>query len=99
MENGELRMISKPANPGTLSFSIFHLPVTVQSSPINRDLFEWRVGSGEWGVVVEILQISNKIKSRRDLLRHSQLPTPNSKLLDKFQFTQQTKKKTGGTPP
>ena len=35
--------------------------------------------------MVEILRIS-KIKSRRDLLRHSQLPTPNSKLLDKFQF-------------
>ena len=27
-----------------------------------------------------------KIKSRRDLFRHSQLPTPNSKLLYKFQF-------------
>ena len=40
----------------------------------------------EWGVVVEILWISNKIKSGTDLYRHSQLPTSNSKLLDKFQF-------------
>ena len=38
------------------------------------------------GVVVEILRISNIIKSRRDLLRHSQLPTPNSRLLANFQF-------------
>ena len=36
--------------------------------------------------MVEILRISNKIKSRRDLLRHSKLPTPNSKLPYKFQF-------------
>ena len=36
--------------------------------------------------MVEILRISNKIKSRRDFLRHSQLPTSNSKLVDKFQF-------------
>ena len=36
--------------------------------------------------MVEIFRISNKIESRRDLHRHSQLPTPNSKLLDKFQF-------------
>ena len=55
---------------------------------INGDLFEWGVGSGECGVVVEILRISNKIESRRDLHRHSQLPTPNSKLLDKFQFVE-----------
>ena len=37
-------------------------------------------------VVVEILRISNKIKSGTDLRRHSQLPTPNSQLPDKFQF-------------
>ena len=49
-------------------------------------MFECGVGSVEWGVVVEILRISNKIKSGTDLHRHSQLPTPNSKLLDKFQF-------------
>ena len=37
-------------------------------------------------VVVEILWISNKIKSGTDLRRHSKLPTPNSQLPDKFQF-------------
>ena len=61
-------------------------PVSIQLCPINRDLFEWGVGSWEWGVVVEILRISNKIKSGTDLHRHSQLPTSNFKLLDKFQF-------------
>ena len=40
--------------------------------------------------MVEILRISNKIKSGTDLHRHSQLPTSNSKLLDKFQFTEAT---------
>ena len=40
----------------------------------------------EWGVVVEILRISNKNKSGTDLHRHSQLPTPNSKLPDSFPF-------------
>ena len=66
------------------SFSSLFL--TIQCDSINRDLFEWGVGSWECGVVVEILRISNKIESHRDLHRHSQLPTPNSKLLDKFQF-------------
>ena len=51
----------------------------------NRDLFELGVGSWERGVVVEILRISNKNKSGTDLHCHSQLPTSNSKLLDKFQ--------------
>ena len=37
-------------------------------------------------VVVEILRISNRIKSGTDLHRHSQLPTPNSQLPDIFQF-------------
>ena len=40
--------------------------------------------------MVEILRISNKNKSGTDLHRHSQLPTPNSKLADKFQFTDRT---------
>ena len=37
--------------------------------------------------MVEILRISNNNKSGTDLHRHSQLPTPNSILLNKFQFT------------
>ena len=55
----------------------WRMDVAIQPRGKNGDLFEWGVG---------ILRISNKIESRRDLHRHSQLPTPNSKLLDKFQF-------------
>ena len=64
------------------------MDVIIQSYPVNWDLFELGlgVGSGAWGVVVEILRISKKIKSGKDLHRHSQLPTPNSKLLDNFQL-------------
>ena len=58
----------------------------MQPSHGNRELFELEVESWEWGVVVEILRISNIIKSDTDLYRHSQLQTPNSKLLDILQL-------------
>ena len=101
--NGKWKM-ENDVSPQSQALFIFHYPfsifhqydkfrfyqrkVTIQSRSINGDLFEWGVGSWEWGVVVEILRISNKIKSGTDLYRHSQLPTSNFKLLDKFQFAE-----------
>ena len=56
------------------------MEATNQSSLINRDLFELGVGSWKFGVAVEILRISNIIKSCKDLHRHSQLPTSHFQL-------------------
>ncbi len=59
---------------------------------VERGLFELGVGSEKWEVAVEILRISNKIKSGTDLHRHSQLPTPNFQLPQNPRMAASTKK-------